>query len=34
LIKTELIDVKKSNIRMEEENNLIKELLKITKISV
>ena len=34
LIKTELLDVKESNARMEEEWNLIEELLKVTKIDL
>ncbi|MDQ7023890.1 MAG: trigger factor [Candidatus Gracilibacteria bacterium] len=34
LIKTELLDVKESNVRMEEESKLIEELLKITKIDL
>jgi len=34
LIKTELLDVKESNARMEEESILIDELLKVTKIDL
>ena len=34
LIKTELLDVKVSNARMEEESNLIDELLKVTKMDL
>jgi trigger factor len=34
LIKTELLDVKESNARMEEESKLIDELLKVTKIDL
>ena len=34
LIKTELLDVKESNARMEEESKLIDELLKVTKMDL
>jgi len=34
LIKSEILDTKESNVRMEEESELIEELLKITKIDV